>query len=107
MFTETSHIVAHTRSIFSLAWRPGGYLASAGGDGKIIIWKTAVQDGASEGSAAPPLTMRPIAAVRDAHGVHDVNSVNWCLREDDLRQGLLASCGDDGGVKVWRMVADQ
>ena len=48
----------------------------------------------------------PVAAVRDAHGVNDVNSVGWCVREDGRGHGLLASCGDEGGVKVWRVAEE-
>lgn len=44
--------------------------------------------------------------MRDAHGVSDVNSVAWCLRVDGKGQGLLASAGDDGSVRVWRVVAE-
>ena len=51
--------------------------------------------------------IEPIAAMRDAHGVSDVNSVGWCLREDGKGRGMLASAGDDGSVRVWRVVSDQ
>lgn len=96
LFEEIIHTAAHSRSVFSLSWSEGkdglGLLASAGGDGKIIIWQI------TEG-----VTIQPIAAVRDAHGVSDVNSVAWCTREDGRGKGMLASCGDDGSVKVWRV----
>lgn len=49
--------------------------------------------------------MQPIAAVREAHGVSDVNCVAWCVREDGKGEGMLASCGDDGSVKVWKVDA--
>ncbi|ORX35885.1 WD40-repeat-containing domain protein [Kockovaella imperatae] len=104
LFEEILHTAAHSRSVFSLSWRKGGYLASAGGDGKIIVWKTdVIEDG--DGPVAPRLSMNPVAAVREAHSVDDVNSLSWCSREEG-RGFLLASCGDDGGVKVWRLVRD-
>ena len=105
LFEETIHTSAHSRSVFSLSWTPGGLptdqgglglLASAGGDGKVIVWQVSAPE---EGQ----LRIEPIAGVRDAHGVSDVNSVNWCIREDAKGRGILASCGDDGTVKVWRL----
>ena len=118
-FTETLHSAAHSRSCFSLSWSPGGtppekgglgLLASGGGDGKIIIWQiyvpqTSTNDMAN-GDEKPKARMIPIAAMRDAHGVSDVNCVGWCLREDGRGVGMLASAGDDGGVRVWRVAGD-
>lgn len=36
-----------------------------------------------------------------AHGVSDLNSVVWCPRTG--YEDVLASVGDDGIVKVWRV----
>nr|XP_019046821.1 WD40 repeat protein Ciao1 [Kwoniella bestiolae CBS 10118]OCF25751.1 WD40 repeat protein Ciao1 [Kwoniella bestiolae CBS 10118] len=107
-WTEVLHLAVHTRSIFSLAWSPSpspspeptdlGLLASAGGDGKIVVFQlTSFESGVS---------MKPLAAIKDAHGVSDVNSVGWCIREDKKGLGILSSAGDDGSVKVWRLVSD-
>lgn len=114
LFEEVTHTAAHTRSVFSLSWSAGGLspdqgglglLASAGGDGKIVVWQLSVPTSGGE-TADATISISPIAAVRDAHGVSDVNSVAWCVREDGRGQGLLSSCGDDGSVKVWRVVSD-
>jgi len=111
LFKEVLHTSAHSRSVFSLSWSHGGLateqgglglLASAGGDGKIIVWQLSKPDSL----ASDTITIEPIAAVRDAHGVSDVNSVNWCVRAGGKGEGMLASCGDDGGVKVWRVVGE-
>jgi len=116
-FVETLHTTAHSRSCFTLSWSPGGIskdkgglgvLASGGGDGKIIIWQVYLPqaEGLVNGDEKPRARIIPIGAIRDAHGVSDVNSVAWCLREDGKGEGMLASAGDDGGVRVWRVVED-
>ncbi|BEI90349.1 uncharacterized protein CcaverHIS019_0304190 [Cutaneotrichosporon cavernicola] len=95
---EVSHTAAHAGAVFALAWGPGpgaGLLASASADGRIIVWE--VEDG----------KLVPIAGVREAHGVADVNGLGWNVREDGKGAGLLASAADDGSVKVWRIVADE
>ncbi|WRT64488.1 uncharacterized protein IL334_001420 [Kwoniella shivajii] len=106
---EVLHLTVHSRSIFSLSWCPSpshspestdlGLLASAGGDGKIVVFQLTSKDSGVE--------MRPIAAVKEAHGVSDVNAVGWCIREDKKGLGLLSSAGDDGSLKVWRVVSDE
>lgn len=118
LFDEIVHTAAHTRSVFSLSWTSGGLpadqgglglLASAGGDGKIVVWQVKTNtpsSSESEEAGAGGVSLHPIAAIRDAHGVSDVNSVAWCVREDGKGQGMLSSCGDDGSVKVWRIVSD-
>lgn len=112
------HIAAHSRSCFTLSWSLGGIseedgglglLASGGGDGKIIVWQVSKtrDEGANGDSALVKPSLRPVAAIREAHGVSDVNHVSWCVREEAKGQGLLASAGDDGSVKVWRIVEDE
>jgi len=107
---EVSHSSAHRGPVYSLSWTTGGaedgagLLASAGGDSRIIVWQIKAIEG-KEGIAAP--VMEPIAAVREAHGAADINSVAWNMRDDGKGAGILASCADDGSVKVWRIVADE
>jgi WD40 repeat protein len=79
-----------------------GLLASAGGDGKVIVWQISRSPDGEDG-----IRVEPIAAVRNAHGVSDVNSVHWCVRGDGPKGSMLASCGDDGTVKVWRVAIGQ
>ena len=50
--------------------------------------------------AVPP-AYKLIASLDSAHGVHDVNTVVWCPREG--MEGLFATAGDDGNVKVWKL----
>lgn len=108
LFQETIHTAAHSRSVFSLSWSEGGIptdqgglglLASGGGDGKVIVWQLVKNE---QGK----VDIQPIAATREAHGVSDVNNVAWCVREDGRGRGMLASCGDDGSVRVWRVAEE-
>lgn len=96
---ELAHTSAHSGAVFALAWGPGpsaaGLLASAAADGRIIVWEVVDR------------TLRPIAGMREAHGVADVNGLGWNAREDEKGAGLLASAADDGSVKVWRVVSDE
>ena len=49
----------------------------------------------------PTVEHKLIARIDEAHGVHEVNAVAWCPREG--MEGVLATVGDDGHVKVWKM----
>jgi WD40 repeat protein len=71
-----------------VAWSPSGLIASAGGDGKIVVYEE--KDG-----------IWSIKMVKEAaHGVCEVNCVIWGKPE----QGeILWSAGDDGKVNKWRL----
>lgn len=87
-----------------------GLLASGAGDGKIIVFQiesSQSSDGVTPSTTPAAVKVTPVAAVRDAHGVADVNCVSWLEREDGKGRGVLASCGDDGSVRVWRVLADE
>ena len=57
-------------------------------------------DGALVYNKTPP-SQQLIALLPSAHGVHDVNSVSWCPRTG--LEDYLATTGDDGVTRVWRM----
>ncbi|KAL1743012.1 WD40-repeat-containing domain protein [Schizophyllum fasciatum] len=103
-WAEATVIGGHGRSVYSVTWGPGksdnprslGWLASAGGDGVIRVLDIIEPEGET-GTLACNL----IAELRDAHGVHDLNAIAWCPREK--YQDLLASAGDDGVARVWRV----
>ncbi|KAL5476790.1 CIA1 [Sanghuangporus weigelae] len=95
----------HERSVYSVSWSKGvrkgtgeeeskGWLASAGGDGRINVWD--IQRRADNSIDASVLT-----AIENAHGVCDVNCISWCPREGF--EDLLASAGDDWSVRIWRI----
>ena len=83
----------HARTIFSLDWsyHPSPLLASGGADDAIVLHAPA------GGRADEPSFVR--AAVRSKAHASDVNCVRWSPAEADL----LASCGDDALVRLWRV----
>ncbi|KAF5380031.1 hypothetical protein D9615_006173 [Tricholomella constricta] len=101
----------HERSVYSVSWSVGvaeegnkslGWLASTGGDGAIRVWAFSEPEGEEmAGSSIAPPEHRLIASIGSAHGVYDVNAVAWCPR--DGHTDLLASAGDDGATRVWRV----
>jgi WD40 repeat protein len=42
-----------------------------------------------------------VNVLNNAHGIHDVNHVSWCPQSKHAN--FLASCGDDGLVKIWNL----
>ncbi|KZT28023.1 WD40 repeat-like protein [Neolentinus lepideus HHB14362 ss-1] len=103
----------HQRSIYSISWGMGlrgtngdgrlGWLASTGGDGKINVFEIQAPSSSSDSGARVPPSHKLIAQVHSAHAVHDVNCVTWCSRPGF--ENLLATAGDDGSVKVWRVTS--
>ncbi|KAJ3517507.1 hypothetical protein NLJ89_g455 [Agrocybe chaxingu] len=80
-----------------------GWLASAGGDGNVLIWELSEPASEDESpTAVRPPTHKLIANLKSAHGVHDVNSVVWCPRKGF--EDLLATTGDDGYTRIWKIV---
>ncbi|KAI0036243.1 WD40 repeat-like protein [Vararia minispora EC-137] len=98
---------AHERTIYAVSWGPKpdnagartlGWLASAGGDGRINVWELEIEEDAEENS---PPRHRLLARLEGAHSVSDVNGIVWCPREG--YRSLLASVGDDGEARIWRI----
>ena len=79
----------HDRVIYSVAWSVSGLIASAGGDGRIVVYEEI--DGKWQ-----------VKAIKEAaHDVCEVNCVIWGRREDGAE--TLWSAGDDGGIKKWKL----
>lgn len=58
-----------------------------------------------ESKAEEPLSSpshRLIGHLQSAHSVYDVNSVVWCPRKG--YEDILATSGDDGSIRVWRVL---
>ncbi|KAH5651586.1 cytosolic iron-sulfur protein assembly protein 1 [Parastagonospora nodorum] len=114
----------HERAIYSVSWsRTTGLIASAGSDGKIIIykerWRKRTPNGVDtdnmqiDGSEPASLTeWFVLAELFSAHSVFEINHVTWAKRADkDKRydgEEVIVSTGDEGEVKVWTLdeVAD-
>ncbi|PCH44897.1 WD40 repeat-like protein [Wolfiporia cocos MD-104 SS10] len=95
----------HERSVYSISWGKGsgdglGWLASTGGDGTIHIW--AMSSTAAEEGGKSTLVHKLIARFPCAHDVSDVNSVVWCPHQG--LENVFATAGDDGLVRVWRVI---
>ncbi|KAF8870970.1 WD40-repeat-containing domain protein [Gymnopilus junonius] len=108
----------HDRSVYSISWGKApksrrssglgdlGWLASAGGDGTVLIWELSEPKSLEDSSPSKPDSTPPkhklIASLPSAHGVYDVNSAVWNPRPG--YEDLLATAGDDGHARVWRVV---
>lgn len=100
----------HSRPVFSVDWSPKGLLVTADGSNaiKVFAQDAEVLDGANgaemDVDGAESASDRSIASWRlavDCAAAHslDVNCVRWHPKQPDL----LASAGDDGLVKIWRV----
>ncbi|ETW75790.1 hypothetical protein HETIRDRAFT_412162 [Heterobasidion irregulare TC 32-1] len=103
-----SILEGHDRTIYGVSWGVGkkgtddnflGWVASAGGDGRINVWE--LTESANATSRTPP-DSKLIARIENAHGVADINSIAWSPRKG--YEDFLATTGDDGTARVWRMV---
>jgi len=84
----------HTRTVYDISWcHITGLLATACGDDIIRIFK---EDADSDPNAP---TFSFISSAERSHS-QDVNSVTW----NPKIPGLLASCSDDGDIKLWNYV---
>lgn len=82
----------HTRPIYDISWcHQTGLIATACGDDVIRIFK---EDDSSD-SNAPTFSL--INSGEKCHS-QDINAVAW----NPVVPGLLASCSDDGEIKVWK-----
>ncbi|KAB0792860.1 hypothetical protein PPYR_14819 [Photinus pyralis] len=81
----------HTRTVYDISWcHLSGLIATACGDDIIRIFK----EEETSDSNAP--TFNCVSSTERSH-TQDVNSVAW----NPVTPGFLASCSDDGSVKLW------
>ncbi|KAJ9464037.1 putative cytosolic iron-sulfur protein assembly protein Ciao1 [Diplonema papillatum] len=91
---ECTIVGQHTRTIFGVDWSAGGLIATASADDAVRVFKRR-PDGPS-GEIGYDL----LAHKEHAH-LADVNGVKW-----DPQSDLLASCSDDGTVKLWKLIEE-
>lgn len=107
----------HERAIYSVSWsQKTGMIASAGSDGKILVykerWKSQTPNGANAGDDDIQMLENSqltewvvVAELFSAHDVFEINHVCWAARSDKGRRSedeeVILSTGDDGEVKVW------
>jgi len=73
------------------------YISVTGsGDNAIRIFQESEFEAGGDSKRAPNFDM--VAVAYESH-TQDVNSVAWCPSES----GLLASCSDDGTIKLWKV----
>ncbi|CAD7695830.1 unnamed protein product [Ostreobium quekettii] len=90
----------HTRTIYSVDWSKLGVIASGCGDNAIRLFsgdKGVSSDGCASGCAS----YRMLTSVEGAHSL-DVNCVKWNPQDPTI----LASCGDDGLIRMWSYKPD-
>jgi WD40 repeat protein len=86
----------HNRAVYDVDWcHKSGLIVTACGDDAIRVFKEDTV-GVSDSKNAPSFNC--IATLESAHE-QDVNCVAW----NPEKVGLLASCGDEGDVKIWQI----
>ncbi|KAF9585393.1 hypothetical protein BGW38_002596 [Lunasporangiospora selenospora] len=103
----------HDRCIYSVSWSHAhGLVASAGADNTIRVFDIQDYDKEILTEEQIKATNEPgtlyqgvvLAATKNAHGTSDINSVAWYPSEE--HGDWLASGGDDGFVRIWRIIRD-
>ncbi|XP_013084443.2 probable cytosolic iron-sulfur protein assembly protein CIAO1 homolog isoform X1 [Biomphalaria glabrata] len=88
----------HERAIYDISWSHlSGLLATSSGDDSLCIFS---EIHSSDSRNQPQFEL--VARVRGAHS-QDVNCTVWSPTEE----GLLASCSDDGTIKLWKLERDE
>jgi len=83
----------HERTIFSVDWSKQGFIATGAADDSIRIF--------AEGHGEGPSYVQT-CHVPKAHA-QDVNCVRW----NPVQSDILASCGDDFLVKIWKFLPSE
>ncbi|KAG1655773.1 hypothetical protein FOA52_008480 [Chlamydomonas sp. UWO 241] len=92
---ETTLSGHHSRAVYTVDWGRGGLIAAGDGDNRIRVYGRTPADATT---VVGPSLWCLVAEAEAAHTA-DVNCVAW----HPLDGTLLASAGDDGLVKLWRV----
>ncbi|KAJ2833633.1 cytosolic iron-sulfur protein assembly [Coemansia furcata] len=95
----------HSRAIYSVSWCKSmageqtsqtdlGFLATGSGDDAVRILSVSRKDAASD-----DLDVALVCTQENAHGLSDINCVQW----NPKFPGWLATCGDDGVIRIWHL----
>jgi WD40 repeat protein len=88
--------------VLSLSWgNRSGLIAAGGGDNSLRVFGSSTPDDDTDDEKTKPGGFREVGAVAKAHK-DDVNCVAW----HPTTPGVLASCADDGSVKIWNVVSE-
>jgi WD40 repeat protein len=97
----------HERPIYAIDWaseQAGGLIATGGADNSIGLLRASLSgDDTGTGSSA----LARVSSVADAHA-GDINSVAWRPTRSGAaadEAAWLATCGDDGCLRLWRSSA--
>ena len=86
----------HSRTIFSVKWsKLNNLIATGSADNSIHIFKESLSN---EQFLSPDQMSLTLLHVQNEAHSQDVNCVDW----NPTQKGLLASCSDDGTIKIWR-----
>lgn len=86
----------HNRTIYDVSWcHLSDLIATAGADDSIRIFRESYTSDINQP------TFNLVTSYNNAHS-QDVNCVCW----NPVERGILASCSDDGDIKIWRIKED-
>ncbi|CAG8643017.1 648_t:CDS:2, partial [Racocetra fulgida] len=79
-----------------------GRIASSGGDNTVRVFEQ--EESTMSDDMTDTTNFSMIASVTSAHGVVDVNCVQWY--PTDKHPNWLATAGDDGIVRIWQLAEE-
>ena len=89
----------HSRTIYSVKWsKLNNLIATGGSDNKINLFRENTSSNLMDESKS---LLSIVHVENDAH-TQDCNCVEW----HPTQSNILASCSDDGTIKIWQVNLD-